>query len=102
MSKLVYPNDGIFKYCKNDIDTITGSLSKIISNCTFDIPSNFNYKSYLSNLGNVVSDYHKEIRSINYRLQCSNNNYETLENDLTNNVKKMSTIKIDERDRMII
>ncbi len=102
MSKLVYPDDGIYKYCKNDIDVITASLSKVISNCNFDIPSNFTYKSYLNNLANIIGDYYDEIRSINYRLQRLNNNYEILETDLVNSTKKMGTIKIDERERMII
>lgn len=102
MSKLVYPNNGIYNCSRNDIETVIGDLSRIISNCNLDIPSNFAYRSYLANLDSTIREYYNEIKSINYRLQHSDNNYETLENDLISNTKRMSTIKITERDRMII
>lgn len=102
MSKLVYPSDGIYKYCKNNIEACSSNLSNAISDCSFDIPSDFTYKSYLSELASVLSEYQKEINSINLKLQKSNNRFETLESDLINNTQKMVTAKIKERDRMII
>lgn len=102
MSKLHYPNNGIYKYCSDNLETCSKNLSTAASNCTFDIPSGFGYTSYLNGLYSDINKYIKEINSINSKLQKTNNNFETLETDLTNDLKKLTGIKIKERDRMIV
>lgn len=102
MTKLTYPNDGIYKYCKDNIECCRNSLYKSISGISLDIPSSFAYKSYLRNLPNVLTNYYKEINNINSKLQSSNNNYEVLSSELSSAINKMILIKVKRRDRMII
>lgn len=102
MSKLFYPNDGIYKYCRNDIESCSNNLNDAYGNCNLDVPSNFCYKSYLNSLDSVIRNYCNEINNINSKLERTNNNYENLESDLCINTKKIETVKIKDRERMII
>lgn len=102
MSKLLYPNDGIYTYCKVHIESCANHLSQAISSCNFNIPEDFVYRNYLNNLDNVARDYYREISSINSRMLKTNNNFKTLSSDLKTNAKKMTTGKIKDRDRMIL
>lgn len=102
MSKLVYPNDGIYKYCRDDIDVLCRRLNKITLNCDFDVPSDFDYKDYLNRLGSIINGCYEEVKSINYKLQSSNEKFEKVEADSINDTKKMVVTKIKDRDRMIV
>lgn len=102
MSKLVYPNNGIYNYCENDIYKITSNLTSAMQNSVFDIPSDFTYVSYLRSLDNELNNYIKEINSIDSKLKQTNDNYELLEETLEDSTKKLVSMKINERDRMIV
>ncbi len=102
MTKLIYPNNGIYNYCRNDLENISSNLSNAIENCVFDIPNEFKYKAYLNNLNYLLSEYYKEINSINSKLRKTNDNYKILSDDLENDAKSLVAAKIKERDRMII
>lgn len=98
----MYPTNGIYRCCKNHIESCTNHLSRAISNCNFDIPSEFVYKSYLNNIDNIIRDYYREITSINSKILKINNTYETLSSDLELDKKKIIVSKIKDRDRMIL
>lgn len=102
MSKLIYPSDGIYKYCRNYIDACSNNLSNAVNNCNLDVPSGFSYKNYLSSLSSELNDFYREINSIDSKLQKSNNNYDNLASDLSLTTKRMSILKIKDRDRMIV
>lgn len=102
MSKLNYPSDGIYKYCRIDIEACSNNIKKAISNCYLDIPSDFAYRNYLRNLNNTLANYYKEINSINSKIKKVNATYETLSSNLSESVKNMVPTKIKDRDRMII
>ena len=101
MSKLIYPNDGIYRYCKNDAESCANTLLQAISDCNFDIPSGFVYKSHLSNLDNNIRSFYNEISNISSKILKIDHDYETLSSDLELSVKKMTVNKVKERDRMI-
>lgn len=102
MSKLFYPNDGIYKYCRTDIESCSNNLNDAYNNCNLDVPSNFAYKNYLNSLDSVIRGYCNEINSINSKLERTNSNYDDLESELSINAKNMETVKIKDRERMII
>ena len=101
MTKLVYPKNGIFNECKDDINSVITNLSNAISNCSFDIPYDFSYRSYLNNLNDKLNIYYDDIKNIKDILKSSNDRFENLEVTLLNDIKKLDDIKIKERDRMI-
>ena len=102
MSKLTYPADGIYNYCRDNIESCVGNLSQAVSNSSLDVPSRFAYRNYLNSLYGVLSEYKKEIGSIKSKLKQSNDNFNALSDELEDSVKKMTVTKIKERDRMII
>ena len=101
MSKLLYPSDGIYKYCKDYAESCASNLSKAIADCNLDVPSKFTFKSYLDGLDNTLETYYTEINSINSKLEMINSNYQTLSSDLKEGTQRMVTGKIKERERMI-
>lgn len=102
MTKLNYPSEGIYRYCRDDFELCISNLSKVISTCNLDVPANFTYKNYLNNLPSLLNEYYKEIDSINSKLQKSNKNYDNLSDALSTSTNRMESLKIKERDRMII
>lgn len=102
MTKLSYPTTGIYNYYSSNIENCTRYLAQALSNSVFNIPSEFVYKQRLSNLDNVISGYCKEIGEIGTKLKYSNDNFESLSDDLVNAVEKMTISKVKERERMII
>lgn len=101
MSKIIYPSDGIYHYCRNHIDACTSNLIKSKSACNFDIPTNFKYRNYLINLAGLLSNYQRKLDDIDSTLQRIDKRYEDLSLDLTQGAKNIETPKIIERDRMI-
>lgn len=104
MTKLVYPTNGVYNSCRSSVEATSRNLSRAVSYCSFSVPYTFNYtyRNYLYRLRNILNGYYKEINSIGYRVKYSDNNFETLENDLENSTKKMVSVKIKDRDRMIV
>ena len=101
MTKLSYPKDGIYKYCKHYANSCANNLSNAMNNCNFDIPNGFAYKSYLHGLGGRIRELYNRTNNLEAKLQRSNNNIEVLSSDLLSSAEKMVDIKINERDRMI-
>lgn len=101
MTKLLYPKSGIYSSCKCHIDSCARNLSKAMNNCNFDIPNDFVYKNYLYNLGGKIREFYNQTNNLETKIHSSDNNLYNLSNDLLNDVKKMTDIKIIERDRMI-
>lgn len=101
MTKLSYPKDGIYKYCKHYTNSCANNLSNAMNNCHFDIPNGFAYKGYLNGLGGKIRELYNRTNNLDSKLQSSNNNIDALSSDLLSSANKMTNIKIIERDRMI-
>ena len=102
MSKLSYPENGIYRYCQENLESCINNLSKAVSECSFNIPADFTYRNQLLSLRSDLGNLLKEAKSINYCLQKIDNNYERLSQELASGTKKMVAIKIKERERMIL
>ena len=102
MMKLVYPEEGIYTYCKADSNTSYNSLKNAVSYTNnFEIPSDFTYNSYLYNLGSTLYKYQNEISSLDAVLNTIDSDYESLAERLSTEANKLSVTKIKTRDRMI-
>lgn len=102
MAKLVYPKEGIYKYCETSFENGSRKLSQAMNECSFDIPSGFSGQNYLNGLYNTLSSYYNEINSIYSKTQQSNSNYNLLESDLVSDAEKMSFNKIKEKTVKVI
>ena len=101
MTKLVYPKSGIYIMVKNNIENCNNYLIKANSNCSFVVPSNFSYISYLRSLSSTINEFKKDLSEIDYILRDISNNYQNLEDSLLEYDSKFEVVKIKERDRMI-
>lgn len=102
MSKLYYPSEGIYKYCRNDIEAGSNNLNNAYNNCNLDVPSDFSYKNYLDSLDSTIKSYCNELNNISSKLERTNSNYDNLESDLSSKAQKMVSVKIKDRERMIV
>lgn len=102
MTKLVYPVEGIYNSSASLIDSCAKKIWTASVGCDFDIPSDFSHRGYLQGLGSLLSGYVSKTRTIESKIQKSNNYYEKLENDLHLDVKNMEVMKLEYRDRMIV
>lgn len=101
MYKFVYPKEGLYSYSRVNCESIISNLNKAYSKCSFSIPSDFKYKSYLNNLLNVINSYKIEMQKINDLIVSADNKYESLSNDLLTRVNNLDNCIIKYRDRMI-
>lgn len=102
MTKLIYPVNGIYPNCRDDIQGCTKKLSKAVANCNFDIPSDFPYKNYLRNLDNKLNKCLAEIDSISSKLKRTDSSFNMLSDNLTADASRITPIKVAKRDRMIV
>ncbi|NLC48225.1 MAG: hypothetical protein GX758_02575 [Tenericutes bacterium] len=101
MTKIVYPNDGLYSKLKDDLEL---SLSHIKTAYSIDyiVPGSFSGASYLQKLPSVIEGYYKEMKSISNKVQNTSNKIKNMEDDLLLNVKNTEGIVIKDRDRLII
>ena len=102
MSKLCYSSDGIYKYCSDYIRSCSNDVSSALSFSVFSIPESFSYKKYLDDLNYIIGEYYSEINNIGSKIKEIDGNFDDLSLVLEDEVSKMSSIKIKDRDRMII
>lgn len=102
MTKLSYPSDGVYRYCKNNLISCHDNLQSARWNCNFDIPYGFRYRNYLFNLNYELGQYINTINDLDDKIRKINDNFEELETDMSNDVNKLPSVKIKDRDRMIV
>lgn len=102
MTKLIYPVNGIYPNCRDDIQGCAKKLSKAVANCNFIIPADFSYKNYLRGLDDKLNRCLAEINSIGVKLKHTDASFSSLSDTLTANAGKITSTKITKRDRMIV
>lgn len=100
MSKIKYPSEGIYYISRDLIDKSKTCLNANL-NVSFDVPSDFSYRSYILKLNTISSNFYKELVSIEKAIYDSNRRFSNLSEDLSNSINKMVVTKIDARERMI-
>ena len=102
MSKLIYPANGLYPRCKRSVERCATDIQSAISNCTFDIPSDFPYRGYLDGLRDTLNNYYHKINNIGLKIEITDKSFSNLSNRLTTSAGKITTSKIPKRDRMIV
>lgn len=104
MSKLVYPKNGIYSYCRVPIENVRNNILHALNSSDLDVPYDFCYSNYLNSLESTIRNYLNEIDIINSKLKNVNNSFNDLEDALVNDVIKnlSNDVKIKDRDRMIV
>ena len=100
MSKINYPSEGINIISRDLIDKSKHYLSGNL-NVSFDVPSDFAYRSYILKLNTKSSNFYKELVSIGNAIYDSNRRFADLSEDLTSETHKLVSSKINVRGRMI-
>lgn len=102
MSKINFPQEGIYGYCRDNLDEAISNIYSALSNSTFDIPSNFNNAGYMRELNSLLNKCYSEISSINLIIQTIDQKFTEMSDILEQDAKKMESIKIQERERLIL
>lgn len=101
MTKLTYPEDGIYKLTNSKIVDAKEHLSSAKKCCNFSVPSSFAYRTYLQNLDELLDDYEKQMNLVLEKVKKVSENYELLETDLENDAKTIERTKLKQRERLI-
>ena len=101
MTKIYYPENGIFKEYGDKQKLATNHLSKTANYTNYTIPSDFVYKNYLNELPELLNNLKKESNDIYNKMYKISNDYGELEKTLIENIKVIEDFEIKRRDRMI-
>lgn len=102
MSKLSYPSDGIYNSTKLYTNACYNQLNKAFSYSKLDIPTDFEYHNYLSTLSSQINSFRNEISDIDNKLRSTTKRFQTLSDNLSEQVNNLDFKDIKIRDRMII
>lgn len=98
----------IFDYKNVDIKVVQplsnglNSLKNAINKCSqLVVPSDFQYASFLNNLGSDFSKFYRSLSEIKDYLYRSNQEYERLLNDLNNQANNINNVMIDRQELQI-
>ena len=102
MTKLVYPNDGIYNKCQANLEKCVSELLSAVNSITTYPPSEFSYRDYMVNLRNELRGYYRTMNYINRVLKRSDAIYQRASDYLESSASRMVAPEITDRDRMII
>lgn len=103
MTRINYVEQGIYSYTKDDCKEIITNLSSAHSVAlSLSCPSNFSYKSYISNLDNTINEYYKEIIDIDAKIKFADTKYEEVTDEMTEGVLSLDISVLKDRDRLIV
>ena len=101
MTKLKYPSNGIYYSCRGDLSSCSSMLTSACNSASFTIPSSFIYKTYMTNLKDVLNSYKTEMNNISDTLNKISKSYEDAEVDMTTKAKSLSNMTVKKRERLI-
>ena len=102
MTKYKYPSNGLYKPNKNHLDLARNNASSAVTLCSFNVPSNFSYRSYIASLRGKINNIKNEINIIEGLMKKNDYDADNLSQDLSLKVKSVPQKKIKERERRII
>ena len=97
--KLVYPENGLKNKIDFKLDNVKKDLYNAKASCNYDVPSTFQYTSYVRGLYNLIGGYITEIES---KLERVDFNYSDLEDSVIRDNSAIEVSSIKERERMIV
>ncbi len=100
--RLVYPENGLKEKTGSQISDIKNKLYQLKSSCVYNVPSTFQYTSYVRGLYNLIGSYITEIEKIESKLERVDFNYSDLEDSVIKDNSAIEVSSIKERERMIV
>lgn len=100
--KLVYPENGLKNKIGFKLDNVKKDLYNAKASCNYDVPSTFQYTSYVRGLYNLIGGYITEIEKIESKLERVDFNYSDLEDSVIRDNSAIEVFSIKERERMIV
>lgn len=100
MSKLNYPAEGINSFSADLVDKSKAYLRANL-NVSFNVPSGFEYRSYILKLNTKSLNFYKEITSIGNAISDTNVRFSNMSQEISDSVSKLVSSNINARGRMI-
>lgn len=102
MSKVNLDYTGLKSGCVLNLNDTINIVNKALGylDC-FDIPSDFNKKSELKEVGNKLCAIKKDLTNIENWIVNSNNNYDTLVNNLNTQTNTLPTYHVKQRNNIV-
>lgn len=89
MTKLVYPDEGIYILTKDKAAPCITNLNNGSNSSDFSVPYGFGNRNYLYGLRATLTSYKREFEQINDSIKKVDNNIENLSTDLYNEAKSL-------------
>jgi hypothetical protein len=103
MTKLVYPAEGLKRIIKANMENVSANLNQVVNRLNLRVPDDFGFYKYLTTeFPDAIKKYKKEADRINEIAGRVDNTYNTLDSDMKNAAKTLSTGPIKERERTVI
>lgn len=101
MTKLNYPQEGIYNVIKDNVYETKADLANAKKYCSFNIPYSFRYRSYLQNLDDLLLKYEKQMDQVLEKAKKVSQSYENLEIELNTSVRNIENPKLKAREKII-
>ena len=102
MTKLVYPNEGIYAKCQPSLEKCVSDLLTAVNSMRSSCPAEFQYRGYVMNRRNDLRGYYRTMNYINRVLKRSDSVYQRASDYLESSASRIVQPDIIERDRMIV
>ncbi len=100
--RLVYPEQGLKNKIDFKLDSVKKDLYNAKASCNYDVPSSFQYTSYVRSLYSLIGSYITEVERLESKIERVDFNYADLEDSVIRDNSAVEVYDIKERDRMIV
>lgn len=87
MSKLNYPEDGIIPTVRDTFSDCSSSLESAVSQCSYDVPSDFDYRHYLHQLEDRIKAFRRELDEIRNSIESTDRRFSATAERAANNIR---------------
>ncbi len=101
MSKIIFPTGGLYGATNLYASQCSQNLTQGMNNCSFDVPGDFHYASYVNGLHGEINGYLKEIGDVKSKIRETDTRIDNLETSLVRGIQALPTTIIEEREQLI-
>lgn len=102
MSKLVYPEkESLVNLVRGPLNDTISSLNTAIGQCSFVVPNDFAYLSYLRTLSTTIAEYRGKVYEIFGDIDKIDVGYRNAFDTMSSYKESLDLNVIDERDRLV-
>ena len=101
MSRMNYPDQELYTQVNTMLEDCSQALKNAASKCSFDVPSDFDYKHDLWELQNEIWSLHNDLKDIKNAILSADFRYNNIAKGASERIDAMKTPKIKAYGRMI-